>query len=56
MATYVIGAVLSVKDPEKFAAYQQAAGPTVALYGGKILGGVPTLKLPTEPGHPSAWW
>lgn len=39
MATYVIGAVLSVKDPEKFAAYQQVAGRTVALYGGKILGG-----------------
>ena len=38
MAIYVIGAVLSVKDPEKFATYRQVAGPTVALYGGKILG------------------
>ena len=45
MATYVIGAVLSVKDPEKFAAYQQAAGPTVALYGGKILGGGTNIEV-----------
>ena len=45
MATYVIGAVLSVKDPEKFAAYQQVAGPTVALYGGKILGGGTNIEV-----------
>jgi len=43
MATYVIGAVLSVKDPEKFAAYQQAAA--VALYGGKILGGGTNIEV-----------
>ena len=35
MAAYAFGARLSVKDPEKFSAYQQAAGPTVAKYGGK---------------------
>jgi len=45
MATYVIGAVLSVKDPEKFAAYQQVAGRTVALYGGKILGGGTNIEV-----------
>ena len=45
MATYVFGAVLSVKDPEEFAAYQQAAGPTVALYGGKILGGGTNIEV-----------
>ncbi len=37
MATYVIGSVLNVKDPEKFGAYQQAAGPALAQYGGKVL-------------------
>ena len=45
MATYVIGAVLSVRDPEKFAAYQQVAGPTVELYGGKILGGGTNIEV-----------
>jgi len=38
MAVYAIAAVLSVSDPEKFSAYQQAAGPMLAQYGGKILG------------------
>ena len=52
MAAYVFGARLSVKDPEKFSAYQQAAGPTVAKYGGKVIAGAPTLKLPTVSGHP----
>ena len=26
-----------MSDPEKFSAYQQAAGPTVAMYGGKVI-------------------
>ena len=39
MAVYAIGSVLSVKDPEKFGAYQQAAGSTLAMYGGKIIAG-----------------
>ena len=45
MATYVIGAVLSVKDPEKFAAYQQVAGPTVAKYGGKFIAGGTNIEV-----------
>ena len=39
MAVYAIGSVLSVKDHEKFGAYQQAAGPTLAMYGGKVIAG-----------------
>jgi len=45
MAVYAIGAVLSVSDPEKFSAYQQAAGPTLAQYGGKILGGGTNVEV-----------
>ena len=45
MTVYVIGSVFSVSDPEKFAAYQQVAGPTVALYGGKILGGGTNIEV-----------
>ncbi len=45
MADYAIGAVLSVKDPEKFAGYQQAAGPTVAMYGGKVIAGGTNIEV-----------
>ena len=45
MAVYAIGSVLSVSDPEKFAAYQQVAGPTLGLYGGKILGGGTNIEV-----------
>jgi uncharacterized protein (DUF1330 family) len=45
MAVYAIGAVLSVSDPEKFSAYQQAAGPTLAQNGGKILGGGTNVEV-----------
>ena len=45
MAVYAIGAVLSVSDPETFSAYQQAAGPTLAQYGGKILGGGTNVEV-----------
>jgi uncharacterized protein (DUF1330 family) len=45
MAVYVIGAVLSVSDPEKFSAYQQSAGQTLAQYGGKILGGGTNVEV-----------
>ena len=39
MAAWVIGAIQSVKDEAGFGAYQQAAGPTVAKYGGKLVAG-----------------
>ena len=45
MTVYAIGAIFSVSDHEKFAAYQQVAGPTVALYGGKILGGGTNIEV-----------
>ena len=45
MTVYAIGAIFSVSDPEKLAAYQQAAGPTGALYGGKILGGGTNIEV-----------
>lgn len=45
MATYVIASVFSVSDPEKFSAYQQAAGPTLAQYGGKVLGGGTNVEV-----------
>ena len=45
MAAYVIGSVLSVKNPEKFAAYQGVAGPTVAMYGGKVIAGGTNIEV-----------
>ena len=45
MAVYAIGAIFSVSDPEKLAAYQQVAGPTVTIYGGKILGGGTNIEV-----------
>ena len=45
MTVYAIGAIFSVNDPEKFAAYQQVAGPTVVKYGGKILGGGTNIEV-----------
>ena len=45
MTIYAIGAIFSVSDPEKLAAYQQVAGPTVAIYGGKILGGGTNIEV-----------
>lgn len=45
MTVYAIGAILSVSDPEKFSAYQQVAGPTLAQYGGKILGGGTNVEV-----------
>ena len=45
MTVYAIGAIFSVSDPEKFAAYQQVAGPTVGKYGGKILGGGTNVEV-----------
>ena len=45
MTVYASGAIFSVSDPEKLAAYQQVAGPTVAIYGGKILGGGTNIEV-----------
>ena len=45
MAVYAIGAVLSVSDREKCSVYQQAAGSTLAQYGGKILGGGTNVEV-----------
>ena len=44
MAAYVIAQV-KVKDPEKLAAYSQAAGPTVAEFGGKLIVRAPALEV-----------
>ena len=45
MAVYGIGSVLSVSDPEKFAAYQQVAIPTLEKYGGKVLAGGTNIEI-----------
>ena len=37
MAGYVIGQLKVINNAEGFAAYQSAAGPTVAQYGGKLV-------------------
>ena len=45
MTTYGIGSVLSVRNPEGFAAYQQVAIPTLAKYGGKVLAGGTNIEV-----------
>ena len=37
MAGYIIGALQGITDAAAFTAYQGAAGPTVAQYGGKLV-------------------
>ena len=37
MAGYIIGALQGITDAAAFTAYQGAAGPTVAPYGGKLV-------------------
>jgi uncharacterized protein (DUF1330 family) len=37
MPAWVFGAIQSISDPAGFAAYQGAAGPTIAKHGGKII-------------------
>jgi uncharacterized protein (DUF1330 family) len=45
MATYVIGAMQKVNDTAGFAAYQQAAIPTIGLYGGKLIVGSTKIEV-----------
>ncbi len=44
MATYVI-AQATTKNPEKLAAYGQAAGPTITAYGGEFFMRAPVLEV-----------
>ena len=37
MAGYIIGVLQGITDAAAFTAYQSAAGPTVAQYGGKLV-------------------
>jgi len=39
MPAYIFASIQSVSDPAQFAEYGGLAGPTVAQYGGKVLGG-----------------
>ncbi len=39
MPAYIFASVQSISDPVQFTEYQGLAGPTLAKYGGKILGG-----------------
>ena len=39
MPAYIFGSAQSIGDPAQFAEYQGIAGPTIAQYGGKFLGG-----------------
>ena len=44
MAAYVIAQV-KLKNPEKFAAYGKAAGPTIAEHGGELIIRAPKLEV-----------
>ena len=39
MPAIVIGTVEAIHDPDKFMSYQQKAGPTIAPFGGRVVGG-----------------
>lgn len=39
MPAYIFVSIQSVSDPVQFTEYQGLAGPTLAQYGGKFLGG-----------------
>ena len=45
MAAWVIGAIQSVNDAAGFAAYGEAAGPTVVKYGGKRVAGGTKIEV-----------
>ena len=45
MAAWVIGALEKVNDANGFTAYQGAAGPTVAQYGGKRVAGGTKIEV-----------
>lgn len=44
MAAYVIAQV-KIKNPEKFAAYGKAAGPTIVEHGGELVVRAPKLEM-----------
>ena len=45
MAAWVIAAIQSVNDAAGFSAYGEAAGPTVAKYGGKRVAGGTKIEV-----------
>ena len=45
MPAYVIAAAQNVNDPAGFAAYQQAAVPTIGQYGGKFIVGSTKIEV-----------
>ena len=45
MAAYVIGALQSINDPDKFSEYARVATPTIEQYGGKILVGGDKIEV-----------
>ncbi len=45
MAAWVIGEIQKVNDQAGFSAYQQAAGPTMAKYGGKPVAGGTKIEV-----------
>ena len=45
MPAYVIAAAQNVNDPAAFAAYQQAAVPTIGQYGGEFIVGSTKIEV-----------
>ncbi len=45
MPAFVVGCVEEVHDPERFLAYQQKAGPTLAPFGGRVVAGGSNMEL-----------
>ena len=45
MPAFVFANILSVSNPDRFAEYQGLAGPTLAQYGGKFLGGGTKIEI-----------
>ena len=45
MPAFVFANIQSVSNPARFAEYQGLAGTTVALYGGKVLGGGSKIEI-----------
>ena len=45
MAAYIFGTVQSISDPAQFTEYQGLAGPILAQYGGKVLGGGAKIEV-----------
>ena len=45
MAVFVIGVIDSIQDEAGFIAYQQKAGPTLAPFGGQVIGGGSNIEV-----------